>query len=149
MISSSIPGRLRLRDDRFRDLTEVERLRQRLADLEGSPAVTANPRTGSVLVTYSPSLVDDVELFTALDEHARPAPPRANGSSGPTLRLLLPQRALELGIVGSLGVSLGAAVVGLKSVHIAAGVAFVALAGVHIQRAGGIARWRRAREQGA
>lgn len=51
-IVSAVPGRIRLRDPGLRERQRHERLRARLADLDGVRSVEGNVSTGSLLLRY-------------------------------------------------------------------------------------------------
>lgn len=82
-IVSAIPGRIRLRDPRLRERAPNERLRARLAALEGVRSVVGNPATGGLLLHYDATRVDRAAMESGVEaaaasELAPGAPPVPN-----------------------------------------------------------------------
>lgn len=124
-IVSSIPGRLRVRHPSLRSRDTAERSRQTLSATPGVQSAEVNLLTGSALVRYDPALVDEPALLgrLALPEPAEDAAPE---------KLAAPGAALPRWMGASLALSVGAAALKVKWLHVAAGAAFVALVGVHV-----------------
>lgn len=55
LIASSLPGRLRLRHRALRNSAQLDILHAAVARWRGVITVTANPRTGSLLIQYDPA----------------------------------------------------------------------------------------------
>lgn len=138
-ITSNIPGRIRVRDQRLTRAEVAEQIRTGLLAMNGVTEVTVGIRTGSLLVTYStaqPCLQGIMEFFSAkLGEEVD------NGSScGCSLRIKnvltsgapLRRNAVNYGMLASLLTSMVGILVGLKKLHYAAGALFLAFFGIHL-----------------
>lgn len=137
---SHVPGRLRVRDQLWRNAPQLTRLRQVLEQVSGVRMVETNPRTGSLLVLFDPALTDAKTLLGLLGQSTpvSGSPPSAQSESTPkpkrqrrSMRLQVNQAA-KLGMIGSLGVSLGLAAAGAKKGHALAGGAFLAVLAAHL-----------------
>lgn len=102
--------------------------------------VEANPRTGSILVLYDPSRTHEQPLLRLLGQTTvtRVTSRKAQSAEAPRptrrgrpLRMQVNQVA-KLGMIGSLGVSLGLAAAGAKKGHALAGGAFLAALAAHL-----------------
>jgi len=177
-IVSAVPGRIRLRDPGLRERQRHERVRVRLADLDGVRSVEGNPATGSLLLRYDVAAIARSAMEARVEaaaagelgegasggphrpvraaapraieakgvEHARIAPAPAAGAdweaSGRVDRRGPPHsgRAIarrlngyaKIGMLASLGASLGLAAAGAKRLHIATGGVYLALLGIHM-----------------
>lgn len=138
-ITSNIPGRIRIRDQRMTRADRAEQLRTDLMAMNGVGDVTVNLRTGSLLIIYSTAqscLEGIMDLLTGLFG----AGEESGGSSGGSLRvagLLVPgapmrRRAVNLGMLASLLISMVGIMIGLKKLHYAAGILFLAIFGIHV-----------------
>jgi hypothetical protein len=125
VIVSSTPGRVRVRHPALRSQSRADQARDALLAIAGVQSVAGDARVGSLLVSYDPAHTSEATVVAALqlgELPARVAEPRAwpripSGTAGMAV---------------SLSVSLGAAAAKLKWLHVAAGVVFVALVGVHV-----------------
>jgi hypothetical protein len=156
-VSSHIEGRIRIRDAGFRKEALLTRAREALLGLPGVSEVEANPRVGSLLVIYAAAVTAVQQLLRTLSEllgsgeEIAAEAEAAAASAKPTLvqrarlalplvgkvRLALPsvlkKRVLNnIGMLVTLGISLGAAAFYLKKLHILAGLVFVGLFGIHL-----------------
>jgi len=133
VIVSSTPGRVRVRHPALRSRSRAEQARDLLLALPGVESASGDARLGSLLVTYDPAQTSEAAVVAALDlgnlpvtggnpHGARVAEPRAWPN--------IPSGTAGMGI--SLAVCLGAAAAKIKWLHVTAGVAFVALVGVHV-----------------
>lgn len=130
-IVSSLPGRIRLRDNALKHPARARRLADALGALPAVASAEANPATGSLLLRFDPaqcpveSLEARVEaLLEAELQSARPRLP-------PSTRVRI-NRAAKYGMLASLGASLALAAAGNKRWHAATGLVFVACLGVHL-----------------
>ncbi|AYH42212.1 HMA2 domain-containing protein [Azoarcus sp. DN11] len=140
-IVSAVPGRIRIRAVQLRDAARQERLGAVLAEIDGIVDVEGNPRTGSMLLRYTPERATRVEMEARVSaavgaELAPPAAPRAEDHAPRTPRRWQRDRRLntwaKYGMLGSLGVSLALAAAGNKKAHAATGGLFLGLLGVHL-----------------
>lgn len=124
MLVSHVPGRLRVRERALRGEAS-ERLAGAIRGLPGVREACACPLTGSVLVCYEPGATDLGGLLAALGPAA--------GEGAPAPRSWTSARSLtKAGLAGTFGLCLGAALVGARRVHVLSGVAFSALALLHV-----------------
>lgn len=138
-ITSKIPGRIRIRDQHLTRADRAEQVRTDLLAMNGVTEVTVGIRTGSLLIIYSTAhscLQGIMELLTGLFGTAE----ESSDSSGCSFRaadLLAPgapmrRNAVNLGMLASLLTSMVGIMVGLKKLHVAAGILFLAIFGVHV-----------------
>lgn len=125
MIVSAIPGRIRLR---LTDTAGAHAMARTLADTAGVLETVLNPRTGSLLVRYDPSLLSLDRLKPLLGGAAPSSPPPGNTHR----RRADTMRLVKRGMLVSLGISLLLGAADRKTAHIASGAAFVALLGYHL-----------------
>lgn len=141
-IVSAVPGRIRIRDARLRDAARQERLGAALAEIDGVVEVEGNPRTGSMLLRYTPEHATRVEMEARVSAAVGaelappPAAPREEARAPRTPRRWQRDRRLntwaKYGMLGSLGVSLALAAAGNKKAHAATGGLFLGLLGIHM-----------------
>lgn len=132
MIVSSVPGRIRIRHPRLRDVAWAEAARQRVAALPGLEAVS-NPQTGSLLATFDPARVSEERVVELL---GLPAPAGAGADPAPSGSWRLPARPLETGLLATLGLTVAAGFLKWKWLHVAAGLALCGFVGAHVVRFG-------------
>lgn len=147
MIVSSIPGRIRIRHPRLRDRAWAEPACRRLAALPGVEA-RLNERVGSLLVTYDPARADERSIREALDLPAADGGTTDGGTTGGDSGWRVPGGALELWVLGSLGLTIATGFLRLRSLHVAAGVVLIASAATHVYRSRA-GRRERTRSEGA
>lgn len=143
MITSCIPGRVRLRHPRLHDPDESGRLCALLRVTEGILDVTANPRTGSLLVRYDTTVVDEDDLARAAarctdylaasgygqtsgKQRGRGVQARAGFDRRETARLA------KRGMMVTLGATLLLGLAGREKAHVAAGTLFTLCNAYHI-----------------
>jgi len=138
-IISTIPGRLRIRDQRLTRADRAEQVRNDLLAVNGVTEVTVGFRTGSLLIVYSIAhscLPGIMELLTGAF-----GPEKENdGSCECSYRIAnmmkpgAPSRrnALNLGMLSALLASMAGIAIGPKKLHYAAGVLFLAFSGIHL-----------------
>lgn len=139
-IVSAVPGRIRIRDTRLRDAARQERLGAILAEIDGVVEVEGNPRTGSMLLRYTPEHTTRVEMearvSAAVGTELAPQPVAREPAPARTPRRWQRDRKLntwaKYGMLGSLGVSLALAAAGSKKAHAATGGLFLGLLGIHM-----------------
>ena len=145
---SVLSGRLRVRDARLCDDAFVVRLGARLVELAAVESASFDCRTGSLLLLHR--LGEKLEEVVALLENAglgglastkEPARPSEVPSSVPAPERPKAKangtgvrRALNLGMLASFGLNLGALVTGTKKLHSVSGVVFAALLAEHLRR---------------
>jgi len=143
-IASSIPGRLRLRHALLRDPARLARL---VGDFRQWPhvgEVSANVRTGSLLVHYDAAALSESECArrcAAAVTGLLPAPPRDAAPPIPVAtraerRAGSPRvhanRLAKAGMLAGLAASMVVAAMGAKRLHIWTGVFFLHALGVHL-----------------
>lgn len=143
MITSCIPGRVRLRHPRLHDPDESGRLCALLHVTEGILDVTANPRTGSLLVLYDTTVVNEDDLaraaarctgYLAASAHER-APDTQAGHGVRTRRGFDRRESARLakrGMMATLGATLLLGLAGREKAHVAAGTLFTLCNAYHI-----------------
>lgn len=130
-IVSSIPGRIRLRDNALRQADRLERLSAALTAMEGVLSVDGNVKAGSLVLRYE-ARAGDVDTMEAAVEQAADAEfSRPRPGLKPSTRVRL-NRYAKRGMAVSLGASLVLAAAGYKRWHILTGGAFVACLAVHL-----------------
>lgn len=127
-ISSSVPGRLRIRHAALR-LPEAARLVSTLAALPGVAAVQHNPRVGSLLLTYDVARLPEADLLSMLSRHAAAFADRV--SEDGTCHPVSPGM-ITASLAGTLGLTVLGAIVGRKRLHVTAGLLFLASVGGHV-----------------
>lgn len=129
MIASAIDGRIRFRSALLRDEREADRIRQKLNAMAGVSHVSANPRTGSLLVEYMPSVLDQQAIVDAsglpAEEPAEQAPVRPRSTRQRNMRIA------KRGMLASMAAMLLFAVTDREREHVVAGVAFLAFNAYH------------------
>lgn len=142
LIASHFDGRIRIRDQQLTNKGVAQAISEAVSALPGVGQVTVNERIGSLLIIYSAAvtkLQSIMERISGLLGEAPPLP--TNVLSGkedccvPGLRSLrLPSKkgAVNLGMLASLVTSMLGIIFGLKKLHVAAGLLFLALFGIHI-----------------
>ncbi|MBI2393973.1 MAG: hypothetical protein HYV09_30665 [Deltaproteobacteria bacterium] len=125
MITSSIPGRLRVRHPSLRAASAARTARAAVAALPGVLGAAENAAVGSLLVTYDPARIDEPRILAALGLAASErAETGGTGSASPA--------GIPACMTASLLVSLGAAAVKVKWLHVTAGIAFVGCVAAHV-----------------
>lgn len=140
LITSCIDGRIRVRDGLLRDLALAGSLSRLLLNTPGVREVSANPRSGSLLIVFQQARITLRQLTALLERFfgsEQPGTPAPKAQTRPG-RLRLPglaavqRQAVNLGMLASLLVSLLGAVLGAKLLHIISGAIFMAALGVHL-----------------
>ena len=142
LIASHFDGRIRIRDQQLTNKGVAQAMSEALSALPGVGQVTVNERVGSLLVIYSAAvtkLQSIMERISGLLGEAPPEPTYApTGKEDccvPGLRSLrLPGKkaAVNLGMLATLVTSMLGIIFGLKKLHVAAGILFLAVFGIHI-----------------
>ena len=133
-VSSSIPGRIRLRHAALRNPDRLARIERSIGAWPQVRAVSTNAKAGSLLVTYDAAALDandcakrcEAAVAELLPGQAAPASPR-HGS--PRVRA---NRLAKRAMLASLAASMLLAAVGAKRWHIGTGVFFLHALGVHL-----------------
>jgi hypothetical protein len=148
-IVSSVPGRLRIRDDSLKNPARLKTLGAALAGLERSCSFQANPAASSLTVFYDPRQCAQEQMEAAVAGIIAPALAGKPASNDPATaaaptpveiakrrqrRNLLRRtnRYSKYAMLASLGVSLALAARGATRGHALTGAAFVAALGVHL-----------------
>lgn len=141
LVASCIDGRIRIRDPQLTQKGVADVVCEALSALPGISQVTVNERVGSLLVIYSAavtrfqSIMESIAALLGDEEEATPF--ARSGEQAPFvsgLRSLGPagrRSAVNLGMLASLVTSMLGIMFGLKKLHYAAGVIFLALFGIH------------------
>ena len=140
-IASCIDGRIRIRDNQLTKKDVAEAVCEALSALPGISQVTVNERVGSLLVIYSAAvtkLQSIMESITGLlGDEEETTPSARSGKQAPlisgirSLGLSGRKSAVNLGMLASLVTSMLGILFGLKKLHYAAGMIFLALFGIH------------------
>lgn len=142
LVTSCIDGRIRIRDPQLTHKGVAEAVCEVLSALPGISRVTVNERVGSLLVRYSAavtklqSILEGVagllgagEETTPYDESGGQAPLVSGIKS---LGLAVRKATVNMGMLASLLTSMIGIMLGLKKLHYAAGILFLAIFGIHI-----------------
>lgn len=142
-ITSYIPGRIRVRDNRLANAAEAEQITTMLKMLPGIRCVTLNQRTSSLLVQYDPTsgaekLLKSYAGLEAQIKATRPAPKRRIPDPKKTV---LPAVAdlpvtyrqfLNYGMMATFAVSGIGIALHYRKLHALAGFLFFGLSGLHM-----------------
>lgn len=141
-VTSHIAGRLRIRDEGLKKEALLSQVTEALLAAPGVTNVEANPRVGSLLILYSAAVTGMEKIQQILSGFLGAAQSAVRACSVGTARILgkLPTAlsprvkriAVNVGMLASLVVSLAAAMLGLKKLHILAGVIYLAIFGTHL-----------------
>lgn len=153
VVASLLDGRVRIRDEGLKREPLVARVREELLATPGVSEVEVNTRVGSLLVLYSAAVTAAEKILKTVSQLLGSAEaasgseqPARSGSARPGIFAKLSRfkdasfaepsvfkrRVLNnIGMLVSLVASLGAAIFGLKKLHILTGVVFLALFGDH------------------
>lgn len=139
-VSSSIPGRLRLRGVALRNPALNARLQVHAARWRHVDSVTVNPRVGSLLIRYDANRLDPERMVERLraaaarlmalpvdEDQVPPAKPRSRGTARARAN-----RLAKRVMVASLAASLVLGVTRYKRWHILTGWTFVGALAVHL-----------------
>lgn len=150
VIASCIDGRLRVRDDLLRNTAAAEAVRRALLAVPGIREVSTNPRAGSLLVLFQQAQTTLGKITDLLNRYLLPeksAPTSFPRRSVPERRshdrrtlptrrseiaLGIRRRAVNLGMLAMLLVSMAGAVLDAKSLHIISGVLFLGIFAIHL-----------------
>ncbi|EIC30070.1 hypothetical protein Metal_2334 [Methylomicrobium album BG8] len=130
-IVSSLPGRIRVRDNRLRHQARLDILEVELGKIAGITELQANARAGSVVVNFDPGQVDMAFLESQVDAVVDKALDAPLAKSKRPMKMRV-NRYAKVGMLGSLATSLALAATGQKRGHAVAGGLFVACLGVHL-----------------
>ena len=135
-IVSAVPGRLRIKDDRFSEQTAAQAFVAHLQQAAGANVIIAtriNPQASSVIVNY------DAERIVADDMQRQvrallviPSPLRHKPRGKRRSRRLRINRVAKIGALTSLAASLAFAAAGSKRLHIITGMVFLACLSAHL-----------------
>lgn len=155
VVASLLNGRVRVRDEGLKKQPLLSRVTDALIATPGVTSAEANTRVGSLLVFYDAALAAAEQILKLISEllgSPQEVPPSAGEAEtgGPTSRhfpfsrgmslSILPalrKRVVNYGMLAALALSVGAAIIHFKKLHVLAGILFLALFGDHIyQRRG-------------
>jgi hypothetical protein len=142
VIASSIEGRLRIRDEGLTKEEMAHAVRDTLLAIPGVDEVTVNRRVGSLLIVYGKAVSGVERILTALADlfGLNASPAKEFEDTTPALRLprisldrKISRRAVvNLGMLSSLLVSMVGVLLDATGLHVAAGVIFLVLFGIHV-----------------
>ena len=137
IITSDIPGRIRIRDQRLTRVDQAEEIRNDLLAMNGVTEVTVGIRTGSLLIVYSAASLQGIMallngLFGAAEESSNSCDCSFRAVDFPALGAKMRKNAVNSGMLASLLISMIGIMVGLKKLHVAAGILFLGIFGIHI-----------------
>lgn len=146
IVASLLNGRVRVRDEALKRGALAALVTDALMDTPGVASAEVNPRVGSLLVLYDAALVAVERILEAVSELVGSSPPAegpAQAVSGPggvpfvrRMSLSLPaavkKRVVNIGMLASLLLSVAAAILDFKKLHVLAGILFLALFGDHL-----------------
>lgn len=140
MIASFIDGRIRIRGENLKSQAVINEIKQ-IAKIKGITDVSANKRTGSVLILYDIAVFRLEQILNMLSDFldisdvladipaAVSVPQKASRRQ---ISRIVPNRILNIGMLASLAGSLFGVAVGVKFFHVAAGFLFLGFLAVHI-----------------
>ena len=135
------PGRLRLRDCRWRDPAELEALMRAMRTIDGVRRLEPNLKAGSLVVRYDPVRLPPSSLLAKLapylDGGKAPGVPPTDLAPRSADALALPSASAEANRIAKMGLlaTTGLTVASLRfnrHLHVAAGWAGLALLAVHL-----------------
>ncbi|WP_051292827.1 heavy-metal-associated domain-containing protein [Citrifermentans bremense] len=154
VVASLLNGRVRVRDEGLKKQPLLSRVTEALIATPGVTSAEANTRVGSLLVFYDAALAAAEQILKRISElldSPQEAPPSAEAeaggatsrhfpfSRGMSLSILpaLRRRVVNYGMLAALALSVGAAIIHFKKLHVLTGIVFLALFGDHLyQRRG-------------
>lgn len=153
MIASFVEGRIRLRDEKFKNRAVGDEIQKNVAHLKGILNVSINRRTGSLLIFYDKAglrleqvlhiladYLDAAKTEWGLSQNCGHSPRIKYGAGSdfgtvPVARVSITNRKIvNLGMLASLAVSMLGAAADIAALHIAAGIIFLGFVGLHIFR---------------
>jgi hypothetical protein len=130
MIASFYDGRVRIRHSALKDPENLKMFKDAVSGQEGIENIAANPRTGSLLITYDPEKISRdmlLDAAAALQEHLGAAAKTAKKR-----RLSMPGRKSEItALTGLYGLTVLGGFVD-KRLHTASGLLFTLLVAKHL-----------------
>ena len=137
-ITSHFEGRVRIRDERLREDKLATEIKEALLSSPGVAQVESNPRVGSLLVFYSVAatgieqiLKKIAELIGSEMEDAAARVKRTTSKIMEAVPAKIKKNVVNFGMLASLLLSVAAAAIDLKKLHIFTGVIFLAFFGFH------------------
>lgn len=140
VVTSFIEGRIRIRDEQLKSAPAAECARKALLAVPGISGVVENRRTGSLLIEYDAAVVNIAALQGMFEaflppsrEGGKAAPAKAAGPSFSSCRISMDKRQMiSTGLLASFLATGAGAALHLKKLHLAAGIVFSVIAGVHM-----------------
>lgn len=133
MIASAIDGRIRLRSSLLTNEGVLTAAVQALNAKTGVTRVVPNPRTGSLLVEYMPSVLSAQDVVdTAGLPAEEPAAPASASSAWKPMNRAQKMRIAKRGMLASMVLMLLFAAADEERAHIYAGLAFVGFNSYHL-----------------
>lgn len=143
IIASHFDGRIRIRDQQLTNKGVAQAISDALSALPGVGQVTVNERVGSLLVIYSAAMTKLQSIMERISGLLGEAPQESMGAAPfskenccvtglRSLRLPGKKAVVNLGMLATLVTSMLGIMFGLKKLHVAAGVLFLAIFGIHI-----------------
>ena len=133
-VVSRLPGRLRIRHPLLRDPRRIAEAGAQAWEVDGVEQVEAQPITGSLLIRYDHYKTTEDQLLSCFTQYISGrtfSPRKPNSSPAPGRRVW--RRAVNLGMLGSLGLSVYAAYRISKKSHVALGYLFLAVSLEHLR----------------
>lgn len=137
MIASCIEGRIRFRHPALNDPELLKTVTDQLARMPGITGLTANPRTGSLLVTHDAGIAtaDLLAMAKALAEsqaerfQPQTAPRPARRRLG---QKQLVRRTQKIGLATAMAATVATGLTDLKAAHLTVGFALAGLTAWHL-----------------
>ncbi|PID42306.1 MAG: hypothetical protein CSB48_11015 [Proteobacteria bacterium] len=129
-ISSTTPGRVRIRTARLRSKRFAAETENKVSRLEGVTDVRCNLRSGSLVVNFDPKIIDELAMEEKLESictRRKPSP------TDKKLRARVNQIS-KIGMATTLTSSVAFAFAGKKKLHLYTGNAFLFFAAIHMLR---------------
>jgi hypothetical protein len=130
-IVSSVPGRIRIRDQALRNHARLDQLEAALIQIEDITSLQSNPGAGSVVLHFDGTRTDMAALEARIDATVDSALSTPLPKNNRSLKMRV-NRYAKAGMLSSLATSLALAATGQKRWHAVSGSVFVACLGVHL-----------------
>lgn len=134
MITSTVSGRIRVRSCSLKSRQFSEDASRSIQQFEAVDSVRTNLRSGSLIVTYNPELIEEQLIEREVEEICL-----QKAMKKPAKRKSRPVSAKvgtvsKYGMMATLVPSIALGFAGKKKLHIYTGIAFLAFAGLHTTR---------------
>lgn len=131
MIVSFVEGRMRIRDECLKMPTIANAVEKTLMRIRGITEVAVNRRAGSILVLYDRSVLKIQQILNILADYLD-INTFYRKTEQVVMNPVIRRRIAKIGMPLSLAISISAALLDLKALHVAFGVIFLGFLGLHL-----------------